>query len=117
MVRKGYHLQVDVLFMIFETEVRGKSSFIAGTSGTIRENNGDIRYIMKSKRKAISSLLGYEVAHGSTVDEDFDRSVVEGAFEGQGSLGKSFAEAADFEGIRGSGWYLVSGPGIRKEVG
>src|SRR6266487_3253900 len=102
--------------MILETEVRSKSSFIASTSGAIREDYGDIRYIMKRKGKAICSLLGQEVAHGSTVDEDLDRRMVKSSFEGQGFLGKGFTEAAEFEGIRGSGENLVFGLGIQREV-
>src|SRR6266487_800747 len=102
--------------MILKTEVHGKSSFIASTSGTIREDYGDIRYIMKRKGKTICSLLGQEVAHGSTVDEDLDGSMVKSSFEGQGFLGKGFAEAAEFEGIRGSGENLVFGPGIQREI-
>ena len=53
--------------------------------------------MMKSKGKTISSLLGNEVAHSSTIDEDADWGVVEGAFEGQGVSAEDFIDAADLE--------------------
>ena len=72
--------------------------------------------MMKSERKSICSLLGDEVAHSSTVNKDVDRSMIERALEGQGFLGPSFIEAADFESVLGLGFYLSSGPGFQKEV-
>src|SRR3954463_608533 len=102
--------------MFFEAEVRSKSSFIASTSGAICEDYGDIRYIMKRKGKTICSLLGHKIAHCPTVDEDLDWGMIEGAFEDQGFLSKGFAEAAEFEGIHGSGGNLILGPGIQREV-
>src|SRR5689334_6870864 len=71
---------------------------------------------MKRKGKTVSSLLGYEIAHGSTVNEDSDGSMVEDSLEGQGFLGKGFAKAAEFESIRGIGGYLLLGLGIQREV-
>ena len=70
----------------------------------------------KSKRKSICSLFGYEIAHGSTVYEDADRSMIERAFEGQGFLGPGFTKTADLECVLSLGFYLIYGPGIRKEV-
>ena len=54
--------------------------------------------MMKREGKTISSLLGYEVAHGSTVYQYLDRGVVQGALIGERILGESFVEAADFNG-------------------
>src|SRR5215218_5020310 len=71
---------------------------------------------MKRKGKTICSLLGHKIAHCPTVDEDLDWGMIEGAFEDQGFLGKGFAEAAEFEGICGSGGNLILGPGIQREV-
>lgn len=71
---------------------------------------------MKRERKTISSLLGYEIAHGSTVDQDLDRSVVEGAVIGERILGKGFVKAADFNGrFLGRSYFLVRGPGFQEE--
>lgn len=70
----------------------------------------------ESKRKSICSLFGYKVAHGSTVNKDTDRSMIERALEGQGFLRPGFTEAADLECVLGMGCYLTSGPGFQKEV-
>ena len=45
----------------------------------------------------ISSLLRHEIAHGSTVNEDADRSMVEGAFESQGVSTEGFVETANLK--------------------
>ena len=42
MVGKGHNMEIDFLFMVFESSIGSKSSFIAGTSGTIHEYYGDI---------------------------------------------------------------------------
>src|SRR4051812_30674503 len=52
---------------------------------------------MKSKRKSISSLLGKEVAHCSTIYENANRSMVEGSLEGQWVVTKGFIDTADLE--------------------
>ena len=70
----------------------------------------------KSKREFVCSLFGYKVAHGSTVNEDVDRSVVEHAFESEGFLGPIVAKAADLECVLGMCVYLGFGPGIQKKV-
>ena len=54
----------------------------------------------ESKGKSICSLLRDKVAHGSTVDEDLDRGVVEGAMESHRMLMGRLIEAADRE------WFL-----------
>ena len=59
-------------------------------------------------------MFGDEITHGTTIDEDINGGVVEGAFEGQGFLGE---QAADFEGVCGMWLYLVPGLGFQKEVG
>ena len=53
--------------------------------------------MMKSKRETINSLFRNEIAHGSTVNEDADWSMVEGALVDKGLLGECFLEAADLE--------------------
>ena len=45
----------------------------------------------------ISSLLGKEVAHCSTIYENADRSMVEGSLEGQWVATKGFIDTADLE--------------------
>ena len=70
----------------------------------------------KSKREFVYSLLGYKIAHGSTVDEDGDRSMIERAFEGQGFLGPIVAETADLECVLGMWVFLSFGLGIQKKV-
>ena len=65
--------------------------------GAVREYYGDIRYIMKSKGKMISSLLRDEVAHSSAIDENADWGVVEFAIESQGISTEDFVDTADLE--------------------
>ena len=47
----------------------------------------------------ISSLLRHKVTHGTTVNEDLDRSMVEGSFVCEWAGGGWFIKAADFERV------------------
>jgi hypothetical protein len=71
----------------------------------------------KSKRESICSLFGYEISHGSTVNKDVDRSMVECSLKGQGFLGPSFTKTADLESVLSLGLYLDFVLGVQKEVG
>ena len=71
---------------------------------------------MKREGKTVSSLLRDEVAHGSTVYQYLDRSMIEGALVCQWILAEGFVETADFDGrFLGVSVFLVLGPGLQEE--
>src|SRR4051794_20158576 len=77
LVGEGNDSEVQVLFMMRKLQTCSDKGFIAFIDGAIGETNRYRRNIMKSERKACHSLLRYEVAHGSTVDEDGDRGMIQ----------------------------------------
>src|SRR4051794_10670744 len=81
LVGEGNDSEVQVFFMMRELQTRSDKGFIAFIDGAIGEMNRYRRNIMKSERKACHSLLRYEVAHRSAVDEDGDWGMIQGALE------------------------------------
>jgi hypothetical protein len=68
---------------------------------------------MESKGEMVHSLLGYEVAHGSAIKEDGDRSMVQSSFDAKLFLAELVHHAANLKGGScGGQWCFFQGWGF-----